>query len=125
MTLDSIELIRGTGRIARKGPWLDGWPSFAWANYGNGPVWGTYLLPNVPWAHFQDIPVRELPRPASMIPAELGQLMWGVTRWAVAHGFKGALPTCEMQDYHDGRGVVYGAVLFHNGCPLDGRDVPT
>ena len=49
--------------------------------------------------------------------------MWAATRWTAGHSFKAALPTSEMQNYNDGRGVVYGMLIFHNDSLIDFKDV--
>jgi hypothetical protein len=122
--LNNEYLIRGTHRAARADDYLHGWPSFACADYGHGIVWGTYLLPQVPWARLLSVPLRELQGVPPISPVTLGPVEWALHRWAVAHGYKTALPTFEYTDYHDGNGRVYGVLAFDNDSPVDARDVP-
>jgi hypothetical protein len=93
------------------------WPNFHQADYGDGVVYGTFLLPGstVDW--------RDVPRGAYGVFAieDVPAMFRGANDYAVSQGYAAGLPNFHQADY--GQGVVYGTFLVKPGT-VDFRDVP-
>lgn len=116
------ERFRNAGRYAGLNGYAGGFPNFHQADYGRGVVHGTFLLPGrtVEW---RDVPRVELAQHDSGVNniGDVSAVGRAVNRWAVAHGFPGAIPTYEQADHGDG--VVLGVLLLRQGVSTT-VDVP-
>jgi HSP20 family protein len=123
MSLVEWQLLCGTARAARSRGFQHGWPNFEWTQPAGSPmpIFGTYLVPMAPWVHWEDVPRQELEGNPSR--TDVGPMVWAATRWALSHGHKTALPTFEEADYNDGRGTVYGMVIFQSDSPAVFHDI--
>jgi HSP20 family protein len=117
------QLLRGTARVARSRRFQHGWPNFEWTQPEGSPMpaFGTFFLPIAPWVHWEDVPRHDLE--GNPGHSDVGPMVWAANRWALSHGHKTALPTFEEADYNDGRGTVYGLVIFHDDSPVVFHDI--
>jgi HSP20 family protein len=123
ISLAEWQLLCGTARVARSRRFQHGWPNFEWTQPAGSPMptFGTYLLPLAPWVHWEDVPRHELGGNPSR--TDVGPMVCAANRWARSRGHKTALPTFEEADYNDGRGTVYGMVIFHSDSPVVFHDI--
>jgi hypothetical protein len=93
-----------------------GWPNFHQADYGDGLVRGTFLLP-APLVEWRDVPRTQLgDTPIYDVPA----MFRAANDFAVANGFAAGIPTFHEADY--GAGTVRGVNLVRPGS-TEFRDV--
>lgn len=93
------------------------WPNFHQADYGDGVVYGTFLLPSST-AEWRDVPAVEY---GVHDITDLPAMIRGATDFAVSNGFAAGLPNFHQANY--GSGVVYGTFLISVGM-TEFRDVP-
>jgi Repeat of unknown function (DUF346) len=94
-----------------------GWPNFHQADYGDGLVYGTFLLPSTT-ADFRDVPRDEYGvYQVEDVPA----MFRAANDYAVKQGYAAGLPDFHQADH--GAGVVYGTFLIKQGM-VNFRDVP-
>ena len=77
--------------------------------------------PSRDYFEWQDVPRRELEGQPEF--GDPGACIRGINRWANQRGYPAAFPNFEQADHGDGRGVVYGTILFKPSAPLEWRDV--
>jgi len=112
--------IRLIGRYAQRHGYVGGAPTFETTNYldGSGPVWGALLF-KPQGTDFRDLrqfgDLEDVSNPDALTRS--------VGHWASRHGYVGGVPTFESVDYRDGRGPVWGALLF-KPQGTDFQDVP-
>jgi Repeat of unknown function (DUF346) len=94
-----------------------GWPNFHEADYGDGLVYGTFLLPD------STVDFRDVPRDDYGIyhVEDVAGMFRAANDYAAQHGYAAGLPDFHQADY--GAGVVYGTFLIKPGM-IDFRDVP-
>jgi hypothetical protein len=96
-----------------------GFPNFHEAGFGQGLVYGTFLVP-VGKCEFRDVPAKEL---ALTDPAGASMDAWfrGAGDYAVRNAFAAGMPTGHYAD--NGDGPMCGIVLFPSGN-ADWADIP-
>lgn len=99
-----MDRFRAVNSYASKNNFEGAFPTFHEANYGQGKVFGVWLLKKGA-AVFRDIPAKELG-----YPMDVEERFRAVNLYAYNNGFGGAFPTFHEADY--GRGKVYGAWLI-------------
>jgi hypothetical protein len=94
-----------------------GWPNFHQADYGNGTVYGTHLLPAT------TVDVRDVPRSTYGVPSrdDVPAMFRAADVYATQNGYAAGVPSFHQADY--GAGMVYGTYLVKPG-KVDFRDVP-
>ncbi|MGK5556742.1 hypothetical protein ACSNOI_34550 [Actinomadura kijaniata] len=93
------------------------WPNFHEADYGDGMVYGTQLVPDTT-ADFKDVPRDEY---GVYDIEDVGAMFRGANDYAARNGYAAGLPTFHQADH--GAGVVYGTFLVKPGR-TEFRDVP-
>lgn len=96
---------------------LSGFPNFHEANYGQGVVYGTFLVKGGT-AEWRDVPASQLGNPNL---SDVGARFRATNDWARRNGFFGGFPNFHHANY--GQGVVCGTILFKHGS-AEWRDVP-
>ncbi len=100
---------RETNDYAWAQRFLGGFPSFHQADYGLGPVYGTFLLGSDA-ADWRDITAGDLGQPpGNDVPARFR----ASNDWASRNGYLTGFPNFHQADY--GNGVVYGTILIKRG----------
>lgn len=114
---DVPAMFRGANDYAASQGYAAGLPNFHQADYGQGVVYGTFLIkPGT--TDFLDVPAAQLgvfdrrDAPAMLVAA---------SDYAASHGYAAGFPTFHQADY--GNGLVFGLILFHPGVAT-WRDVP-
>ncbi|NEZ54981.1 hypothetical protein [Adonisia turfae] len=105
---------RAVNDWAGKNSYKAGFPNFHQADYGNGVVYGTFLLKDNA-TEWRDIPAADLGN-----PGDIGARFRAVNDWAVKNGYRGGFPNFHQADY--GNGVVYGTILIKHEA-ADWRDI--
>ncbi|WP_123534576.1 hypothetical protein [Halosimplex salinum] len=103
---------------ARHSGFLTGFPNFHQADYGQGVVYGTKLVPENS-GEYRDVPRTQLG--SNLARQNVGDMVRAANSYAQANGYAGALPTFHEADH--GNGVVYGLVLYDSPS-AEFRDVP-
>jgi Lamin Tail Domain len=114
---DVPAMFRGANDYAVANGYAAGIPNFHQADYGNGVVYGTFLVKHGK-TDFTDVPATEL---GVWDRRDAPRMMRAANDYAAAHGYAAAFPTFHEADYGNGR--VFGLVLFHAGT-VSWQDVP-
>ena len=103
----------GAHDYARKHGYQHGFPNFHQANYGNGVVYGTFLIKNGT-CEWRDVPAKELGL-GTGDPSKMPMNRWftGASDYAAKHGYVAAMPNGHYANY--GNGWVCGVFLFPHG----------
>lgn len=114
---DVAAMFRAANDYAVSQGYAAGLPDFHAADYGNGVVYGTFLIKQG-MAEFRDVLAAELGLwDRTQVPA----MLRAANDYAVRAGYSAAFPTFHEADY--GSGLVFGLILFHSGTSV-WRDVP-
>lgn len=114
---DVPAMFRGANDYAVANGYAAGLPNFHQADYGNGVVYGTFLVKQGK-TDWRDVPAAEL---GVWDRTDAPRMMRAANDYAVAHGYAAAFPTFHEADY--GNGLVFGLVLFKPGT-VSWQDVP-
>jgi hypothetical protein len=114
---DVPAMFRGANDYAAANGFAAGLPNCHQADYGNGVVYGTFLVRH---GHvtFLDVKAAEL---GVSDRRDAPAMLRAANDYAGAHGFAAGFPTFHEADYGDG--LVFGLILFHGGSAV-WRDVP-
>ncbi len=93
------------------------WPNFHQADYGDGMVYGTFLMPSA-YVDWRDVPRTEY---GVLNREDVPAMFRAANDYAVAHGYAAGMPNFHQADY--GQGLVYGTFLVKPGV-TEFRDVP-
>jgi hypothetical protein len=107
---------REVQRYASVHGFFAGFPNFHEADYGEGVVYGTYLLRDTE-AEWRDVPRSEY---QVFHIDDVPGLFRAANDYAGRQGYPAAFPNCEQADH--GQGVVYGTILMKPGT-TEWRDV--
>lgn len=94
---------------------VGGFPNFHQADYGEGIVYGTFLLNSGEW---RDVSASDLGNPPGY---SIGARFRAISDYAARNGFVGGFPNFHQADY--GSGLVYGNILLGSN-EAEWRDVP-
>jgi hypothetical protein len=93
------------------------WPNFHQADYGDGMVYGTFLVPAAT-VDFRDVPRTNY---GVFTVEDVPAMFRAANDYAVSQGYAAGLPNFHQADH--GAGVVYGTFLVKQGLTVF-RDVP-
>jgi hypothetical protein len=114
---DVPAMFRAANDYAVNNGYAAGLPDFHQADYGNGVVYGTFLLKQGT-IDFLDVPAAELGLwDRTQAPA----MMRAASDYAARNGYAAAFPTFHEANY--GQGLVFGLILLHANTAV-WRDVP-
>lgn len=108
---------RETSDYAWAHRFLSGFPNFHEADYGQGVVYGTFLLGS-DVADWRDLRAADLGSPPA---GDVGARFRATNDWAHRNGYLSGFPNFHQADY--GAGTVYGSVLIKQGA-AEWRDIP-
>jgi hypothetical protein len=114
---DVPAMFRGANDYAVANGYAAGIPNFHQADYGNGVVYGTFLVKQGK-TDFLDVRAAEL---GVWDRRDVPRMFRAANDYAAAHGYAASFPTFHEADY--GNGLVFGLVLFHAGT-VSWHDVP-
>lgn len=115
---DCLGRFRATQVYAQAHGFVGGFPNFFHADYndGRGVVCGTILLKSSAAAGspvWRDVPLSEL----GNVSLDDPEARFRATQdWASSRGFVGGFPNFWHADNNDGRGIVCGTILVHEGA---------
>jgi len=107
---------RAANDYAYRNGFVGGFPNFHQADYGNGLVYGTMLLPATA-AEGRDVSAAVLGNPPAN---DIGARFRAANDYAVLSGFATGFPNFHQADH--GQGLVYGTILLKHAA-VEVRDV--